>query len=131
MHQDIGEAWALVGLESQHLRKQIFEVGGELFPDDYFMKLPEIVILLVANRFVIRVVNRRQRKRRVARIQDENDDAKAEHVRDNRLIFCAQMDLRGHVAWRAYLGTSLAETLAIRSADIAGKAKVNRLDVEV
>ena len=93
------------------------------------MRAPKDLVPVTTNQIVILVFFFGIAERGVTRPHYEQDDSSSEKVASIRLIGLVRDDFRGHVSWRAF--ASPVEARPVAALDLASKAKVDNLDVEV
>ena len=130
MIYDIRNTKAFVWVAPQHHCKKILELLREVvrcFAPR--MRAPKDLVPVTTNQIVILVFFFGIAERRVTRPHYEQDDSSSEKVASIRLIGLVRDDFRGHVSWRSF--ASPIEARPVAALDLASKAKVDNLDVEV
>ena len=125
---DIGDREALVRVEVQHGRDQVFELLGEEAGGlAVLMRLPESGGAVSRQKLVVRILTCRAIERWMASVQDKEDDTECEKVYDLALVRLLSMDLGSHEAKRTYVGA--VHTVAGAAFNGACESEIDDFDI--
>lgn len=128
VRHDIGDREALVRVEVQHGRDQVFELlREEAFGLAVLMRLPESRGAVSRQKLVVRILRCRAVEGWVACVQDKQDDTEREQVDDLALVRLLSVNLGSHEAKRTNEGA--VHAVASAAFNGASEAEIDDFDI--
>ena len=130
MTDNVGDRKALVRMQLQHARNQVFEfLRVETFSLSAGVASPEEIGAVSCNQLVVGVVVGGLFERRMTGVKDKENDAKSEQIGNLTLIGLSLEDFGAHVTGSSNEGRIVARS--VTTFERAGESKVHNFDVVV